>query len=156
MFITQNIYSITNLSVVALIISGLVCCEFSLRGLEAMTTFLVLCKFESSEACMCMYVLRIYPLLCRHRPVHELNIALATSEGCVPSDVHWCHMYIPILIPNLFIDICNLGILSLPSLLVVSPCCTLIIIIHGKVIQRAGRVETIYQGYYYYYYYYYY
>ena len=23
----------------------------------------------------------------RHRPVHELNIALATSEGCVPSDV---------------------------------------------------------------------
>ena len=35
-FITQNniIFSITNLSVVALIISGLVCCEFSLRGLE--------------------------------------------------------------------------------------------------------------------------
>ena len=23
----------------------------------------------------------------RHRPAHELNIALATSEGCVPSDV---------------------------------------------------------------------
>ena len=35
--------------------------------------------------------------------MHELNIALATSEGCVPSDVHWCHIIIIIFVCLQFI-----------------------------------------------------
>ena len=86
-FVMDAIASMTNLRIRCQIYAFVVKFTHSLSNLRIRCQIYV----DSLSSLLCNPPLCI---LCirgsrssRHRPVHELNIALATSEGCVPSDV---------------------------------------------------------------------